>query len=475
MEAKVRSSPEALAAPARPAASPPWRRFFAAYVIQFVIPAALLADSLLTRTHRALSRSEAAIGLTAALWLVVGLAAVIPLRKSKRGRRGAEAVLLCLYATFAALAAAEVGLRAYSAAQASQTSYYSYYSPSSRFTSIADPKLTPGASGRVNFTVNEMGLRGPSRRALEGHDKVYKIFTVGGSTTECPFLDDADEWPHLLMQELNAMQRGTFAYVGNAGVKGHTTAEHIAFLKSMRVLQDADVWVFLTGVNDFIAALAFDGGSTTADLNSRAAALTRPNLWVDPPSPYPLYQHLRIFQFSNVIRKRLGIGQAPETSNLFVELRRARLQSPVAPMPDLSVGLAEYRQRIAEMIRLCRASGKRCVFLTQPTMWRAGLTAEEERLLWFGWVGKSEAKKGYASAADLAAGMDLYNRALLETCRANGVECYDLAAAIPKDTSAFFDDCHFNRPGARRVSQFVADRLMSAPPFRRATPTGGAE
>ena len=100
------------------------------------------------------------------------------------------------------------------------------------------------------------------------------------------------------------------------------------------------------------------------------------------------------------------------------------------------------------------------MFLTQPTMWRNDLPPPEERLLFYGWIGTMEAPRGFVRASDLAQGMRQFNEALLTICKIDSLECYDLASAIPKDTTAFYDDCHFNEGGARLVAQFLADRLL---------------
>ena len=59
----------------------------------------------------------------------------------------------------------------------------------------------------------------------------------------------------------------------------------------------------------------------------------------------------------------------------------------------------------------------------------------------------------------------MYNRTLLDVCRQNGLECLDIAPEIPKNTSAFFDDMHFNEAGSRLVAQLVTRHIVSTPPF----------
>ena len=149
------------------------------------------------------------------------------------------------------------------------------------------------------------------------------------------------------------------------------------------------------------------------------------------------------------------------------ENRAKRAGRKVVPMPDLSVALADIRKRVQRLGAECRARHKRCVFLTQPTMWRPDLPPELEKLMWFGWTGSMQNPTGFVSIADLARGMRQYNDVLLQACRDGGMECLDLAASIPKDTSALFDDCHFNVNGARLVADAITVYLCTRPPFNQ--------
>jgi len=78
-------------------------------------------------------------------------------------------------------------------------------------------------------------------------------------------------------------------------------------------------------------------------------------------------------------------------------------------------------------------------------------------------VGDFQAREGndYYSAGSLASGMELYNQTLLQVCRDRGVACIDLAAALPKDTTIFYDDAHFNEAGSRRVAEVLAHYLIT--------------
>jgi len=157
----------------------------------------------------------------------------------------------------------------------------------------------------------------------------------------------------------------------------------------------------------------------------------------------------------------LGVGPG----SYIAEKRQQRAAAATVPLPDLEIGLEEYRSRILAIATECRSRGLRCLFLTQPTMWRENLTPEHNALLWFGWVRRESQPLGYLSAADLTKAMDAFNRELLSVCTRDGLECFDLASVVPKDTSAFYDDAHFNESGARIVADQLADYLSSRPPF----------
>jgi hypothetical protein len=103
------------------------------------------------------------------------------------------------------------------------------------------------------------------------------------------------------------------------------------------------------------------------------------------------------------------------------------------------------------------------IFLTQPTLWRSGLPEPLASLLWLGGVGDYQKKIGqpYYSIEALEKAMNEYNDTLLEVCQRTGVECLDLANALEKDTTVFFDDVHFNESGARKVSQALSTYLLA--------------
>ncbi len=373
-----------------------------------------------------------------------------------RARSAVVRILLVQYAVLFAAGLVEGVL----SIRAAMRPKIGYFEPGTRQGAESDSSIRPGVFGRATATYNEWGVRGPSVDLLRADRANYTILAIGGSTTICVALDDSETWTQLLMDGLNAAQKERFAFVGSIGVSAATTAEHARAIEKLPVVRRFDALVFLVGINDLSVAIQFEGASTQERLDRRAR-----NAWPRLRDP----GHLSFLDLHTVQILRDSLRSAERrlepSAKRMAQARAARSRGPWVPLPPLEKNLEEYRSRLSGIMAQCRRIGKRCIFLTQPALWRADLPRELDALNWFGWVGPQNRARAYVPTKDLAIGMDRYNRALLAECADNSAECYDLAAAIPKDTSAFFDDCHFNESGARLVARYVADRLLSRPPL----------
>jgi hypothetical protein len=118
------------------------------------------------------------------------------------------------------------------------------------------------------------------------------------------------------------------------------------------------------------------------------------------------------------------------------------------------------------MADLAAAARVRLVFVTQPSAWRDGMSDAEERLLWFGWLGRDG--RSYFTTRALGRAMARYNGTLLEVCRERGLDCVDAARMIPRDTTALYDDVHFNDHGSLLCARVLVSHFRERPPFHRA-------
>jgi lysophospholipase L1-like esterase len=332
--------------------------------------------------------------------------------------------------------------------------------------SAPDAQLMPGVSGESRFTVNTAGLRGPDDPSDEAD---FVIIAIGGSTTENIVLDDSEAWPHLLGVGLEDAQDRLPVWVANAGQSGRNMAEHRELIEALPAAQNADLLVFMVGVNDMLATLAADGGATTEMVEERAREFRRQI--ERRPAPTSVARRMAWFRLLSGVRPIRGVEQNPR-EEFYRDARARRVRGPTVPLPDLSTGLEEYRARIHQVADRCVAYGRRCLFLTQPSIYRDRLTSRERSLLWYGSVGPYADPRGYLTVQDLGRAIRAFNGTLLDACREDRLECFDIADRVARDTTVFYDDVHFNESGARAVAQRLTSYLLERPPFGESGSSG---
>jgi len=240
----------------------------------------------------------------------------------------------------------------------------------------------------------------------------------------------------------------------------------------------------LVGINDLQYRLALDADFRPEPLESsdyRVRLMQR--AFSELPRRYrsgPLYKRTEMWRRLRALKLLLSgwIGVEPhmqdETGSNLVTWRQhrqgaARLRDS---LPDLTPALQEYARQLNGLLDEARRFGTRVILVTQPAIWRPGLPPRVRQLLWMGGVGDFQAQSGkdYYSVEAMARGLDRYNQTLLEVCRDRGAECLDLAAALPKDTTIFYDDVHFNEAGAQRVAKVFAAYLLTHDRLNRTNP-----
>ena len=336
------------------------------------------------------------------------------------------------------------------------------YPPGMEITFQPRDDVLPGVSGPGLFFTNARGIRGRDF----ARDDAFRILAVGGSTTECLYLDETEAWPRLLEEELSGP--GRKVWVGNVGRSGLNTREHIVYMERLPAQYPRlDVAVFMVGANDMLLKVLLRD-DYEADFMERPGARVKaanrgfalspesqPSDWLQGSGYGRLWWKL---QHPPEAQATFVAAKLDERADCYVDLRHKRRDA--APfhdtLPDLTNGLESYRKHLERIIDLCQAQGIRPVFVTQPTMWREDLSAEEADLMWTGYIYNSTE---FYSINALAEAMKRYNETLEETCASRGVDCLDLASMLPKDTTVFFDDMHFNEPGSRKVAETLAKHL----------------
>jgi len=331
-----------------------------------------------------------------------------------------------------------------------------------------DPVAVPGVHGPSRVTVNALGIRGD-----EVAHQDYKVLAMGGSATECLYLDQAETWPYILQTTLSGKGKRT-VWVGNTGRAGLAVQELALQLQHLLPqIPDIDLVIALIGVNALTRPLACHPSSLpTGDARRRGMRALRRAFAVVPRSAEPGCGSTWGSLLSRAARPSTPTGPRQGSTGRWMQRFRADRQSAQEmydSIPLMHSFLASYARNIHGLIDFAKHSSVRILLVTQPTMWRRDLPPRLESLLWtgggpgFGW----REPDFYYSAGALAEGMDEINRALCRTCRERQVEFLDLAAQVPRDATVFYDDVHFNESGARLVARILAEYLLDRPPWRQ--------
>lgn len=296
-------------------------------------------------------------------------------------------------------------------------------------------------------TTNRWGLRGDAPPPDAEWEAWTTVLAVGGSTTQCYYLDDARTWPRLLQERLRRAH-GERVWVGNAGFDGHSTRGHLLVMEHVVRALRPDAVLVLVGANDLAVSLSDEHRAQRYDEQnylSRFRTVQLATLWKQV-----------LFDDAVVVRGAGHGGFQP------VPLAPGDAWEPPADPRQALPGLPEYRANLERLVAIAREVGTRLLFLTQPTLfedtprWRA---LEGPAY----WLGRQQRRLSGATYRRL---LDVYNAELEAVCREQGVPCFDLAARLPRDEEHFYDLLHFTERGAERVAIEVtgpAAELLASP------------
>jgi len=338
----------------------------------------------------------------------------------------------------------------------------------------------PGIQGQSVFKINSQGIRG---REFSSDEDEYRILAIGGSTTQCGYLDEKEAWPSYLEGILGTTVDNQGVWVGNIGKAGKKSRDHYLQLKHLvPQYRSIDAVIMLVGVNDLISSLkqgdhyvlpeAINTPTAQSDQIRSAFMITPGGPHESAPQGFPWFKKTAIWQLARrakdavILSTTSHLAQDPFGENL-VAWRKARQNSQkISNLPDMRYRLIEYRRTLSAIAELSEKLSIRLIFATQPALWKEKPGQEEESSMWLGGVGEFRSKSGlpYYSAEALYKGMNMYNKTLLSVCEEYSLECVDLAASIPADLSMFYDDVHFTERGSAKVAELLGEHIMNSPP-----------
>jgi len=328
----------------------------------------------------------------------------------------------------------------------------SQFQPNQRYDFYPEPEMS-GMGEKARFTTNSLGFRGAEIVLPKPPDE-FRIFMVGGSTTECVYLDDSLAVTQVLETYLKGRLSDAVAIkVYGAGKSGDRSYDHLAMIGQRIIHLQPDLIIVFCGMNDLTAAiynadylhLPQINGARISFFSLIKYTLTEFQL---PRRLYYAYKGIAKVSSGDELLQSISFKSDYKKK---VELRKTAPQTDKPPRIDL----VPYRENLQSIIGLARAHHVKLVFMTQATTWNSSVDPRTDDWIW------GTYKDGVTYRTDLMdSAMNAYNNALREVAIPNNVPVFDLALLMPKSLDYFYDDCHFNIPGAKKAGDLLGAFLI---------------
>jgi len=297
------------------------------------------------------------------------------------------------------------------------------------YTDNAFPKIY-----RVDIDAN--GFIKPSQKYP--HPDLALVF-LGGSTTECMFMDEENRFPYLVGAILE-QQTGKRINSYNGGLSGNNSLHAIDLLVNKVIPLEPRLVVFMEDINDLSTLLYKKTYWSSNNVRAPLETLEKGKLLGK------LLKELLIPQLNEAYRNFKGSVFSQEEDE-FAQDRGRKLAVDLA-------GLArEFARNLGVFMDICRDWEITPVLMTQANR----VTANPDPVV-AAYIAKCGRDTGI-SYQDFKRLYDLFNETIREVGRQKGVLVIDLAREVPPDKEHLYDLVHFNDAGSRDAAKIIAAQL----------------
>jgi lysophospholipase L1-like esterase len=297
----------------------------------------------------------------------------------------------------------------------------------------------------ITHSRNGLGFRGPE--APEDINAVPSLICVGGSTTECYYLNDGEDWPAQVLAELKTSIPNI--WVNNAGLDGHSTWGHRLLLTQHIYKLKPKFVLMLSGINDL-------GRADISEYDTKQVKKE------EDYSPGIREWLIRNSQILNTIRTiRMGLqAQKQGVNHTDLDLtRQEKLEVPALKADSILIShekmIRSYGKRLETIIQECKEHQIQLILMTQPMLWgysKDTITGVD--------LSNIKIDESVNSALRWRI-MEAYNAEAKAIAQKSGIPIIDLANKLEKSSEYFYDEIHFTPAGAQRIATIISPELKA--------------
>jgi hypothetical protein len=280
-----------------------------------------------------------------------------------------------------------------------------------------------------------------------GKAPAFRVLAMGGSTTDNGEMPPGTRYTERLEELLNAEHPGLASQVANAGRDWWTSRHSLIHYGTYAREWKPHVVVVMHVINDLVRSFSPEGFAI-GEYSELYSHFYGPAITGARPPSFP---DLLLQTFFTI----------PFDADWYPASRYVEVDYPI----ERYVSLPRFQKNLETLVHSVHSDGAAIVLMTEPTLLKPEMGAEERAVLRFGRLFCATRVDGwrteYASSRSLAAAMAAFNDTVRRVAREQQVTLIDLAAQVPQTLEIFHDDVHYTEKGAREVARHVADGLAA--------------
>jgi lysophospholipase L1-like esterase len=319
---------------------------------------------------------------------------------------------------------------------------------------VINNNVMPGFTGISNISTDSLGFRTTKKINYKFKDKdIYRVFMIGGSTTEQIYLDDKKTSAALLENFLELGNKSKKIEVINTGVSGLRAEHHYATFEQI-LKYSPDLVIFMMGINDMYSDIKefVKNNEKKEEGNLARFDFSKSILWKTCKNL------LDIILFSYKKKDANLFNSIQYNSIEYVDgSYYSKQNNSLAKKNKKKVNIEKisdhYQFWLDHIIKLCNLKKKttKCLIVNQASAYKNDVSENLQKLFWM-----TPPNQNYTLQLDnLIKLMKLYNNYLISYSDKNKINNCDISNSLPPSTEYFYDDNHFNESGAKLAAQKI--------------------